>query len=63
MRVDFMAEMGDRIPGTSGRALVEQYLGAVPDGFQFSPIRRRYPVIAARFEQCLRPVDRPAGSA
>jgi pyruvate,water dikinase len=47
-RVDFLAQMGDRMPGTSGPALVEQFLGVVPDDMTFSPSKRRYPVIAVK---------------
>jgi pyruvate,water dikinase len=47
-RVDFLAQMGDRMPGTSGPALVEQFLGVVPDDMTFLPSKRRYPVIAVK---------------
>jgi phosphohistidine swiveling domain-containing protein len=47
-RVDFLAEMGDRLPGTSGQAIAEQFLGTVPEGLRFSPTLKRLPVIAAK---------------
>jgi phosphohistidine swiveling domain-containing protein len=46
--VEFLARMGDRIPGTSGAAIAAQVFGAVPDGLTFAPTRRRYPIVAAR---------------
>ncbi|HEX3614789.1 MAG TPA: PEP-utilizing enzyme [Sporichthyaceae bacterium] len=47
-QVEFLARMGDRIPGTSGAAIAAQVFGAVPDGLAFTPTRRRYPVVAVR---------------
>ena len=47
-RVDFLAEMGDRLPGTSGRAIAEQFLGTVPEGLRFSPTLRRIPIVAVK---------------
>jgi pyruvate,water dikinase len=49
LRVDFMCQMGDRVPGTSGEALGRQVFGFVPDGYVSRPSRRRYPVIAVKF--------------
>jgi pyruvate,water dikinase len=49
LRVDFMCEMGDLVPGTSGEALGNQVFGFVPDSFVSSPSRHRYPIIAAKF--------------
>ena len=49
LRVDFMCEMGDLVPGTSGEALGSQVFGFVPDSFVSRPSKRRYPVIAAKF--------------
>jgi phosphohistidine swiveling domain-containing protein len=46
---NFFATMGDRLPGTSGAAVVEQVYGEVPGGLAFRPIRRRYPVVALKF--------------
>jgi pyruvate,water dikinase len=49
LRVDFMCEMGDLVPGTSGEALGNQVFGLVPDSFVSRPSKRRYPVIAVKF--------------
>ncbi|HEV7861114.1 MAG TPA: PEP-utilizing enzyme [Acidimicrobiia bacterium] len=49
LRVDFMCEMGDLVPGTSGEALGNQVFGFVPETFVSSPSRRRYPIIAVKF--------------
>jgi pyruvate, water dikinase len=49
LRVDFMCEMGDLVPGTSGEALGNQVFGFVPDSFVSRPSKRRYPVIAIKF--------------
>ncbi|MGH9036285.1 MAG: PEP-utilizing enzyme, partial [Acidimicrobiia bacterium] len=48
-RVDYLASIGDRMPGTSSEAIVTQLLGSVPPGFVApAPTRRRYPFVAAR---------------
>lgn len=49
LRVDFMCEMGDLVPGTSGEALGRQVFGFVPESFVSRPSKRRYPIIAAKF--------------
>ena len=49
LRVDFMCEVGDLVPGTSGEALGQQVFGMVPETFVSRPTKRRYPVIAAKF--------------
>jgi pyruvate, water dikinase len=49
LRVDFMCEMGDLVPGTSGEALGNQVFGFVPESFVSRPSKRRYPVIALKF--------------
>ncbi|WP_250283619.1 MULTISPECIES: PEP-utilizing enzyme [unclassified Frankia] len=48
-RVDFLVGIGDRLPGTSGAAVAEQVVGAMPPELASSPSRRRWPVIALRF--------------
>lgn len=48
MRADYLASLGDRVPGTTGAQAVEAVLGRVPEEMTFSPTRRRYPVIAMR---------------
>ncbi len=48
-RADSFALIGDRMPGTSGTAVVDQILGFVPPGMVNQPDYRRAPIIAARF--------------
>lgn len=52
MQMEYMATVGDRLPGTSGRDAVEALFGKVPDGMEFRPTRRRYPAIAMRLPLC-----------
>lgn len=47
-RVDYLASIGDRMPGTSAEAIATQLLGSVPPGFVSRPTRRRYPFVALR---------------
>lgn len=47
-KVDFLGELGDRLPGTSGAAVAEQVLGELPADFASAPTRRRYPAVARR---------------
>jgi len=47
-RVDFFCDMGDRLPGTNGRAVAHQLMSHVPPDFQSHPLRRYYPVAALR---------------
>jgi pyruvate,water dikinase len=49
LRVDFMCELGDLVPGTSGEALGRQVFGFVPETFVSRPSKRRYPFIAVKF--------------
>lgn len=46
--VDFIGAVADRLPGTSGAAMAEQWFGTIPEGFTSSPKRARYPIVAAR---------------
>ena len=48
LRMDYLATMGDRMPGTTGPEAMRGVFGRVPEDMQFSPTRRRYPFIAAR---------------
>jgi pyruvate,water dikinase len=52
MQVDYFALLGDRLPGSTGREIVANTLGRVPDGMEFHPTRRRYPVVAVRLPWC-----------
>jgi phosphohistidine swiveling domain-containing protein len=47
-KVDFLGDLGDRLPGTSGAAVAEQILGELPAGFTSQNTLRRLPVIAAK---------------
>jgi pyruvate,water dikinase len=47
-RVDYLATIGDRMPGTSAEAIATQLLGSVPPGFESRPTMKRYPFVAAR---------------
>jgi phosphohistidine swiveling domain-containing protein len=48
MLVEFLALMGDRLPGSTGAEVVQGIFGRVPDGLEFHPTRRRYPVVGWR---------------
>jgi rifampicin phosphotransferase len=48
-QVNYLATLGDRMPGMSGPATVASLFGRVPEGQRFSLTRRRYPVVAWRF--------------
>jgi rifampicin phosphotransferase len=48
MQVEFMAMLGDRMPGTTGQKTISGLFGHVPPGMQFRPSVRRYPVVAWR---------------
>ncbi|MCA1842253.1 MAG: PEP-utilizing protein mobile subunit [Actinobacteria bacterium] len=47
-RIDYLASIGDRMPGTSAEAIATQLLGSVPPGFVSRPTSRRYPFVALR---------------
>jgi pyruvate,water dikinase len=46
--LEFLCEMGDRLPGTSGAAIAEQVFGKAPPSLVGTPERRRYPIIAVK---------------
>lgn len=48
-RVNFLVGIGDRLPGTTGAAVAEQVVGAMPPELTSIHTRRRYPSIAVRF--------------
>lgn len=58
MQVAFAALLGDRLPGTTGEATVQSVFGRVPDNVEFSPTRRRYPIVAGRLPITFLTVDR-----
>jgi len=49
MQLEFMALMGDRAPGTTGRDAIRGMFGEAPPGMEFNPTRERYASIAWRF--------------
>ncbi|SKX68889.1 PEP-utilizing protein [Mycobacteroides abscessus subsp. bolletii] len=58
VRVDFLCEMGDLIPGQSGEALSRDFFGVVPPYFQSKPSARRLPFILARYPRTLASIGR-----
>jgi pyruvate, water dikinase len=48
LRADFMLEMGERLPGTSGADVATSLFDAVPPGYVGRPARRFYPKAATR---------------
>lgn len=53
VRVDFLCDMGDLIPGQTGEALSRDFFGFVPEDFVSRPSMRRLPWIAARYPRTL----------
>jgi len=51
MQVEFLATLGDRMPGTSGADAVRSILGEPPATLTFSPSRHRWPTIARKLPQ------------
>jgi pyruvate,water dikinase len=48
MRIEWMAEIGDRMPGITGQDAIAALLGEAPPTMSFAPTKSRYPAIAAR---------------
>jgi pyruvate,water dikinase len=48
MRIEWMAEIGDRMPGITGADAIAALLGEAPPSMSFAPTRSRYPAIALR---------------
>jgi pyruvate,water dikinase len=48
LNVNFICEMGDRMPGPGGRAIADQVFSSVPDDFISVRRRRYYPRVALR---------------
>jgi phosphohistidine swiveling domain-containing protein len=46
LQVEFLVELGDRMPGSSGEETAQAIFGRVPDDIPYRPTKRRYPVIA-----------------
>ena len=62
-RAEVFAMIGDRAPGTSGTAVVDQVLGFVPPGMTDHPSYRRLPIIAARFPYSFLTMERRVARA
>src|SRR4051812_38257003 len=45
LRLEYMATVGDRAPGTTGADAIKSLFGDIPDGMTFAPTRARYPAI------------------
>lgn len=48
MQLEFMATLGDRMPGTTGKQTIEGLFGNAPEDMEFAPTRRRYAAVAWR---------------
>jgi pyruvate,water dikinase len=57
-KVNFLVGIGDRLPGTTGAAVAEQVVGAMPAELTSSHTRRRYPAIALRFPYSFATINR-----
>ena len=48
MQVQFLATVGNRMPGTSGQQVAEGIFGRIPDDLDYTPTRRQYPAVARK---------------
>jgi pyruvate,water dikinase len=48
LQVEYLAEVGDRMPGTTGEEAVKGIFGRAPEDMVWHPTRRRYPVVAVK---------------
>jgi len=53
IRMEYMATVGDRMPGASGEEIVANMLGRVPETMTFELTRRRYPTIAHKLPRAM----------
>jgi phosphohistidine swiveling domain-containing protein len=53
MRMEYLAAIGDRMPGASGADIVANMFGRVPETMTFDMTRRRYPVIAYKLPRAM----------
>lgn len=58
VRVDFLCEMGDLLPGQSGEALSRDFFGFVPEDFRSRPSVRRLPHILVRYPRAVATIGR-----
>jgi pyruvate,water dikinase len=48
LRMEYVAAVGDRMPGATGQDAVASLFGRVPETMSFAPTRARYPVVACK---------------
>jgi pyruvate,water dikinase len=48
LQVEYLARVGDRMPGTTGEEAVKGIFGRAPEDMVWRPTRRRYPFVAAK---------------
>ncbi|MEA2168900.1 MAG: rifampicin phosphotransferase [Solirubrobacteraceae bacterium] len=48
MQAEFLAILGDRLPGTTGEEMIEGIFGRVAEDIDYRPTKRRYPAVALR---------------
>ena len=53
LSLEYLATVGDRMPGVEGQDLIANMVGRIPDGMMFSPTRRRYPWIAGKLPRAM----------
>jgi phosphohistidine swiveling domain-containing protein len=53
MRMEYLAAVGDRMPGASGADIVANMFGRVPETMTFEMTNRRYPVIAYKLPHAM----------
>lgn len=58
VRVDFLCEIGDLVPGQSGEALARDFFGFVPPDHVSKPSLRRVPFILARYPRTFATIAR-----
>lgn len=58
VRVDFLCEVGDLVPGQSGEALSRDFFGFVPPDYVSRPSLRRVPFILARYPRAFAGIAR-----
>ena len=59
MRMEYLATVGDRMPGATGPDVVENMMGSIPATMRFHPTRRRWPVVAYKLPYAM--LTAPAG--
>ncbi|WP_344607995.1 PEP-utilizing enzyme [Sporichthya brevicatena] len=60
LSVNFLCEMGDRLPGTSADAIAKQLLGEVPAGISIPHTRKRLPAVAVKMPKAFAGIRKEA---